>query len=69
MCPTGELIALANGKRLAVLSAKWDSGSGLSQFQMAYAGVPEEEDVIRAVLCLPIVGQSQSSHVSLFHIK
>lgn len=66
VCPTGELIALANGKRLIVLSAKWDSTSGLSQFQISYAGMPDENDVIKAVICLPIVGQSQSSHVSFY---
>lgn len=72
VCPTGEVIALANGKRLVILSAKWDSTRGLSQFQISYAGVPDEDDVIKAVLCLPIVGQSQNSHVSstmLFETK
>lgn len=64
MCPTGELIALVHGRRLVVLSAKWDSSNSLAHFQVTYTGTPEENDVIKAVLCLPITGQSQSSHVS-----
>lgn len=46
-----------------ILAAKWDSSSGCNQFEIVFAGVPEENDPISAVLCLPIVGQSQSSHV------
>lgn len=65
VCPTGDLIALANGKRLVILSAKWDSSSGENTFQISYAGTPEESDVIKAVLCLPLIGQSQISHVSV----
>lgn len=65
VCPTGDLIVFGRERRLVVLTAKWDSSTGLNQFYTTYAGTLEENDIIKAVLCLPIVGQSQSSHVSL----
>lgn len=64
VCPSGELIALAHAKQLVVLSAKWNGTSGLNQFHITYTGMPNETDVIKAVLCVPIVEQSKNSHVS-----
>lgn len=64
-CPTGELIALAREKRLLIVSAKWDLSSESNQYQISFSGIPDQNDVIKAVACLPVVGQTQSSHVSL----
>ncbi|CAH0555656.1 unnamed protein product [Brassicogethes aeneus] len=61
--PTGDIIAIAQERRLVVLTSKWDSSLSLSQFQISYSGSAHEYDKIKAVICLPIVGQSQSSHV------
>lgn len=63
-CPTGELITLAREKRLVIVSAKWDLSSESNQYQISFSGVPDQNDVIKAVACLPVVGQTQSSHVS-----
>lgn len=61
--PTGDIIALANERRLVVVSAKWDSSTSLSTFQPIYTDSIHEYDKVKAVLCLPIVGESHSSHV------
>ena len=63
MSPTGDIIAIANERRLVILTAKWDTTSSISQFQISYSGSIHESDNIRAVACVPIVGQSKSSHV------
>lgn len=61
--PTGDIIALANERRLVVVNAKWDSSTSLSSFQPIYTDSIHEYDTVKAVLCLPIVGESHSSHV------
>lgn len=63
VCPTGDVIALARQTRLIVLSSKWDSNLSSTQYQISFSSIPHENDVITAVLCLPIVGQTQNSDV------
>ncbi|KAF5303849.1 hypothetical protein FQR65_LT08106 [Abscondita terminalis] len=61
--PTGDTIALANEKRLVILTARWDSNNSLNRYDILFSGCVDNDDPIRAVLCLPVVIQSQSSQV------
>ncbi|XP_066258054.1 rab3 GTPase-activating protein non-catalytic subunit [Euwallacea similis] len=61
--PTGDLIALANERRLVVLNSKWDSLTASSSFQTVFSDSIHAYDKVRDILCLPIVGESNSSHV------
>lgn len=61
--PTGDIIGIANERRLVVLTSKWDSSASQSFFQITYSNSIHEYDKVKAVLCVPIVGNSQSSHV------
>ncbi|KAJ8932772.1 hypothetical protein NQ314_014475 [Rhamnusium bicolor] len=61
--PTGDIIAIANERKIVVLTSKWDTQSSLSQFQITHFGSIHEYDKVKAILCLPIVGQSQNSHI------
>ncbi|XP_018563175.1 rab3 GTPase-activating protein regulatory subunit [Anoplophora glabripennis] len=61
--PIGDLIVIANERKIVVLSSKWDSQSSMNQFQISFSGSIHEYDKVKAVLCLPIIGQSQNSHV------
>ncbi|EFA10326.1 rab3 GTPase-activating protein non-catalytic subunit [Tribolium castaneum] len=61
--PTGDVIALANDRRLVILTSKWDTSSSLSQFQITYSGSVHESDNIKSVICVPVVSQTKSSHI------
>ncbi|CAG9761149.1 unnamed protein product [Ceutorhynchus assimilis] len=61
--PTGDLIALANERRLVILNSKWDTSSSLSLFQINFSASIHEYDKVKSIVCLPIVGESHSSHV------
>ncbi|KAJ8942197.1 hypothetical protein NQ318_021084 [Aromia moschata] len=61
--PTGDIIVIANERKIVVLSSKWDPRSSLSEFIITYSGSIHEYDKVKSVLCLPIVGQSHSTHV------
>ncbi|KAK4875899.1 hypothetical protein RN001_012321 [Aquatica leii] len=61
--PTADTIAIANEKRIVVLTAKWDSINSLSRYDILFSGCIDNDDPIRAVLCLPVVVQTHSSQV------
>ncbi|KAK5645471.1 hypothetical protein RI129_006771 [Pyrocoelia pectoralis] len=61
--PTADIIAIAHDKRLVILTAKWDTLKSISTFDILFSGCIDNEDSITAVLCLPVVIQSQSSQV------
>ncbi|KAF5291196.1 hypothetical protein FQA39_LY14438 [Lamprigera yunnana] len=61
--PTGDTLVLAHEKRLVILTAKWDSNDLLNRFEIQFSGTVVNDDPIRAILCLPVVIQSQSSQV------
>ncbi|ERL83997.1 rab3 GTPase-activating protein regulatory subunit-like [Dendroctonus ponderosae] len=61
--PTGDVLAIANERRLVILSSKWDSTLSRSLFQINFADSIHDYDKVKAALCLPIVGESHSSHV------
>ena len=62
MSPTGELIAMAQGEKLALLSANWDiKGSGYS-YSLCWCGeLDDPNSIITQVSCLPIYGSNVSS--------
>ncbi|XP_028137857.2 rab3 GTPase-activating protein non-catalytic subunit [Diabrotica virgifera virgifera] len=57
-CPTGDLFVIANERKLVVLTPKWDPQSSLNLFQVSYSGPIHDYDKVKAVLCLPVVGQN-----------
>ncbi|KAJ8913603.1 hypothetical protein NQ315_013425 [Exocentrus adspersus] len=61
--PTGDLIVIANERKIVILTSKWDVQTSIYQFQVSYSGSVHEYDKVKAVLCLPIVGQSQNSYI------
>lgn len=63
VCPTGDVIAIIRQTRLVVLTSKWDFNSSTTQYQISFCGIPQENDAITAILCLPVVGQTQNSDV------
>ncbi|KAK9880061.1 hypothetical protein WA026_008575 [Henosepilachna vigintioctopunctata] len=61
--PVGDLIVLGKERRLVILTSRLDS-DGESQFHITFSGIIHDVDNIKAVLCLPIVGETKSSHVT-----
>lgn len=64
MSPVGDIIAIGKGRKLVLLTSKWDSESSMHVFQITYSGIIHETDNIKSILCIPIVAQSKSSNVS-----
>ncbi|KAG5866224.1 hypothetical protein JTB14_033440 [Gonioctena quinquepunctata] len=61
--PTGDLIVLANERKIVVLTSKWYSEPSLSYFHITYSGSIHEYDKVKALVCLPIVGVNGSTHI------
>lgn len=61
--PTGDTIVIAYDRRLVILTAKWDNVKSISTFVILFSGCVDNDDPITAVLCLPVVIESQSSQV------
>ncbi|XP_060527509.1 rab3 GTPase-activating protein non-catalytic subunit isoform X2 [Cylas formicarius] len=61
--PAGDLIAIGNDRRLIVLTSKWDSEADISQFYVTFSKIVHEYDNIKAILCTPVVGIKDSTHV------
>ncbi|XP_044754871.1 rab3 GTPase-activating protein non-catalytic subunit [Coccinella septempunctata] len=61
--PSGDIIVFCKGRKLVIVTSKWDSSSSSSIFQITHSGTIHEVDNITSVLCLPIVGQSKSSNI------
>ncbi|XP_075152474.1 rab3 GTPase activating protein isoform X2 [Haematobia irritans] len=57
--PTGELIAMALGEKLALLSSSWNSTPAYS---LSWCGELEDPNqIVTSVLCLPMYGRSVST--------
>lgn len=61
--PIGDIIVIGRGKKMVILTSKWDSNSSSSIFQQTFSGTVHESDNIKSVLCVPIVTQSKSSNI------
>lgn len=60
--PTGELIALGQGEKLALLSSQWDNKSQISTYVLSWCGeLDDPNQIITSLLCLPIYGKGVSS--------
>lgn len=60
--PTGELIALAQGEKLAFLCSVWDFKSQTQSYSLSWCGELENPyQIITSLLCLPMYGKSVSS--------
>ncbi|XP_053961505.1 rab3 GTPase-activating protein non-catalytic subunit [Anastrepha ludens] len=60
--PTGELIALGQGEKLALLSSQWDNKSQLSSYVLSWCGeLDNPNQIITSLLCLPIYGKGVSA--------
>ncbi|XP_055855736.1 rab3 GTPase-activating protein non-catalytic subunit [Episyrphus balteatus] len=60
--PTSELIALALGEKLALLSSQWDNKSQLATFAPSWSGeIVNQNEIITSVICLPMYGKNVSS--------
>ncbi|XP_067624272.1 rab3 GTPase-activating protein non-catalytic subunit isoform X2 [Eurosta solidaginis] len=60
--PTGELIALGHGEKLAFLTTQWDNKCQLSTYVLSWCGeLDDANHIITTLLCLPIFGKSVSA--------
>uniref|UniRef100_A0A0A1WZV5 Rab3 GTPase-activating protein regulatory subunit n=1 Tax=Zeugodacus cucurbitae TaxID=28588 RepID=A0A0A1WZV5_ZEUCU len=60
--PTGELIALGQGEKLALLSSQWDNKSQVSTYVLSWCGeLDDPNQIITSLLCLPIYGKGVSA--------
>lgn len=56
--PTGEVIALALGEKLALLSSCWDNKSQVTTYSLSWCGELENPNqIVTAVICLPMFGR------------
>lgn len=62
LSPTGELIAFAQGEKLALLSSCWDNKAQMPTYTLSWCGELENPNqIVTSVLCLPMFGRSVSS--------
>uniref|UniRef100_A0A1A9WKV4 Rab3-GAP regulatory subunit N-terminal domain-containing protein n=1 Tax=Glossina brevipalpis TaxID=37001 RepID=A0A1A9WKV4_9MUSC len=60
--PMGELIALAQGEKIALLSSCWDDKSPMVTYSLGWSGeLDDPNEIITSVLCLPMLGYNVSS--------
>ncbi|XP_061394474.1 rab3 GTPase-activating protein non-catalytic subunit [Musca vetustissima] len=60
--PAGEMIAMALGEKLALLSSCWDSKLQTSTYTLSWCGELEDPNqIVTSVLCLPMFGKTVSS--------
>ncbi|XP_018329568.1 rab3 GTPase-activating protein regulatory subunit [Agrilus planipennis] len=60
--PVGDILVMGYEKQLLVLAADWNSNTNLLNYRIVSCETLADE-LITAVLCLPVVTQNQSSHV------
>ena len=57
--PTGEVIALALGEKLALLSSCWNTKVQLSEYTLSWCGELENPNqIVTSILCLPMYGSN-----------
>nr|CAH7750373.1 unnamed protein product [Callosobruchus chinensis] len=61
--PTGDLIVIANERKIVVLSAKWNSQLSANDYVLTHSSTVHNYDKVKAILCLPVLGENQHSHV------
>lgn len=61
--PVGDLIAIANERKIVILSSIWDSTSSINQFEVTHSGSIHDYDKVKAVLSLPVVESNGSNIV------
>ncbi|CAH1999952.1 unnamed protein product [Acanthoscelides obtectus] len=61
--PTGDLIVIAHERKIIVLSAKWNPQLSANHYVITYSGTIHDYDKVKAVLCLPVVGENQHSQI------
>nr|CAI5849688.1 unnamed protein product [Callosobruchus analis] len=61
--PTGDLIVIAYERKIVVLSAKWNSQLSANDYVLTHSSTVHNYDKVKAILCLPVLGESQHSHV------
>lgn len=60
--PTSELIALALGEKLALLSSQWNNKSQQATFAPSWSGeIVSSNEIITSLICLPMYGRNVSS--------
>ncbi|XP_056636903.1 rab3 GTPase-activating protein non-catalytic subunit [Diorhabda sublineata] len=63
VAPTGDLIVIANDRKIVVLTSKWDPQSSMNIFQIFHSGYIHEYDKVKAVLCVCVVDQNGNSRL------
>lgn len=62
MSPTGEIIAMAMGEKLAFLSADWDYKVSGYKYSLCWCGELEDPNsIVTWILCLPLYGSNVSA--------
>ncbi|KNC27812.1 Rab3 GTPase-activating protein regulatory subunit [Lucilia cuprina] len=57
--PTGEVIALAQGEKIALLSSCWDNKSQVSTYTLSWCGELEDPNqIVTSLVCLPMYGRN-----------
>uniref|UniRef100_A0A1B0G281 Rab3 GTPase-activating protein regulatory subunit n=1 Tax=Glossina morsitans morsitans TaxID=37546 RepID=A0A1B0G281_GLOMM len=60
--PLGELVALAQGEKIALLSSCWNDKSPTVTYTLVWCGeLDDPNEIITSVLCLPMLGSNVSS--------
>lgn len=59
--PVGDLIVIANGRKIVSLSSKWNNP--INEFEITHSGTIHDYDEVKAVLALPIVEENQNSNI------
>nr|XP_023024436.1 rab3 GTPase-activating protein regulatory subunit [Leptinotarsa decemlineata] len=62
LSPIGDVIAIANERKIVILTSKWDSESSLDYFHITYSGSIHEYDKVKALVCIPIIDHKDKTH-------
>ncbi|XP_030383632.1 rab3 GTPase-activating protein regulatory subunit [Scaptodrosophila lebanonensis] len=54
MSPTGDLIALAQGEKLAFLTTCWNSHGSANTYALTWCGELEDLQIVTSLLCIPL---------------
>lgn len=63
VAPTGELIVIANDRKIVVLTSRWDPQTSMNIFEIFYSGCIHEYDKVKAVLCVCVVDPNGNSRL------
>lgn len=62
MSPTAEVLAIAHGAKMVLMSTRWDNELQNHKYSVTWKGdLVNPNDIVTSIICLPIVGASSSS--------